>query len=227
MDPSQQLPSDTDSLQNVHNPFAVMQPGEKVICEIRRHPIGLIGVYIGAGLLGLLALVVAVAAPYVLVDVSQQIRLGVVLGAALMIAAVLLYAYIATIIYKANRWIVTSDSITQITQISLFNKHTSQLSLANLEDVTVEQDGVLQSMFGFGSLRAETAGERSRFTFIFCPNPNEYARKIIGAHEAYIADKPRETFVANQSLNQVHAYNQPSFNDPTQQPPADAGPSQS
>jgi hypothetical protein len=84
-----------------------------------------------------------------------------------------------------NRWIITSDSITQVNQTSLFNKQSSQLSLANLEDITVEQNGIIQSVFGFGTLRAETAGERSKFMFQYCPNPNSYAQQNLNAREQF------------------------------------------
>src|SRR5882724_996567 len=42
----------------IHNPLAVMQPGEQTICEIKRHPIGMFGVY---GLSGLVLVGLAVA----------------------------------------------------------------------------------------------------------------------------------------------------------------------
>lgn len=195
----------------IHNPLAVMQPGEQVICEIRRHPIGLFGIYLGSATVIILALGVAAAIPYFLPDATQQVKLGIILGALLFAGMAVLYGYIATIIYKANRWIVTSDSITQIIKIGLLRKETSQLSLANLEDVTIEQNGLLQSMFGFGLLRAETAGQRGKFIFAMCPNPAEYARKIIAAHEAYIAERPEETYNANRALANTQALNQPNF----------------
>jgi|SRR5579862_3193899 len=209
MNPNTNEP-DADDLQHVANPLGVMQPGERVICEIKRHPVGLMGVYIAAGFVVILALAAAVGVPYLLPDSTSQVRLGVVLGALLVIVIALLYSYIAAVVYKANRWVVTSDSITEITQVGLFGKQTSQLSLANLEDVAVEQDGLMQSLLGFGNLRCETAGSRSRFVFPYCPNPNECARRIIAAHESYIADHPEGTYTTNRALANAHGFNQPS-----------------
>lgn len=190
MDASQPQDPEDNALQQVQNPLAVMQPGERIICEVKRHPIGIFGVYIVAALIVGAALAAAILVPVYMPDLSQQTKLGVVLGACLAIIITLLYAYIAVIVYTANRWIVTSDSITEVTRTGLFDKHSSQLSLANLEDVTVGQDGVLQSMLNYGVLRVETAGERSKFVFPYCPMPNDCAKKIIQAHEAYIAKHP-------------------------------------
>lgn len=204
--PQVQLQSDGSDV----NRMVVLQPGEQVICQIKRHPFGLFGIYTSAIVVAVVVLGTAVAVPSLMSNLSQQTKLAVMLGAAIVIAITLLYTYVAATIYNANRWIVTSDSITQISQVGLFNKETSQLSLANLEDVTVDQNGLLQSMFGFGTLRAESAGARGKFFFSFCPNPNDYARRVIAAHEAYIASKPEEMVAANRPLAATQTFNQPS-----------------
>jgi len=119
---------------------------------------------------------------------------------------ILIYMYVASIIYNGNRWIVTSDSITQITQVGLFRKQTSQLSLGNLEDVTFEQESILQTMFGFGTLHVETAGEHSKFIFPFCPTPQKCAVEIIQAHEAYMEANPEGAQRDNQGLTQAQRF---------------------
>lgn len=200
------------------NQMLVLQPGEQVLCDMKRHPIGLFGVYVSSGIVVLLALGAAVAIPQFVTGLSSQGKLAVLAGAAFLLLIVLLYTYVAAVVYNGNRWIVTNDSITQITQRGLFSKETSQLSMANLEDVTVDQDGLLQSMFNFGTLRAESAGARGKFFFDFCPRPKEYARKVIEAHEAYIANKPEETVTANRPLATTNSFNQP-YQPPVGTPP--------
>jgi hypothetical protein len=172
----------------VHNPLSTMQPGEQVICEIKRHPIGLFGVYgLVAFLIIVLAVVIFGVAPSVFssVDRNQVLSVGSVF---LLLVAVLGvgFAFISNIVYWGNRWVVTSDSITQVQQTSLFNKQSSQLSLENLEDVTAEQNGILTHMFNYGVIKAETAGERSKFVFMYCPNPTFYAQQILGARERFM-----------------------------------------
>ncbi len=210
MNPTQPNDNDADDqLQKIHNPLSVMQPGERVICEIRRHPIGLVGVYSMTALVTGVLVAIAILTPYYATFLNGQQRLGVVLATGLAIVISLLFTYISVYIYKANRWIVTSDSVTQIAQTGLFNQQTSQLSLANLEDVTVDQDGILQTVFGYGNLVVESAGERSKFVFPYCPNPHEYAKKVIAAHEEYIATNPEEMRAFNRPLASVQNYNQP------------------
>jgi len=189
-----------------HNPLAVMQSGEQTVCEIKRHPFGLFSMYASMGF-GLLALaVVIIIAPHYISALTGNTQMLLLLAYLIVVAATLLFAYIATTIYKNNRWILTTDSLTQVTQIGLFRKQVSQLSLANLEDVTAQQDGVIQSMFNFGTLHAETAGERSKFVFPFCPDPNAYARQVLACREAYIRNDPEGAERANDLL-EVPRYN--------------------
>lgn len=216
MGPQQNYPlNNDDAPQNVRNPLAVMQPGERVICEIRRHPFGLLGLYAVAVLVIVATLGVAIAVPYFASFMTTEQKVGVELSAGLVLIVTALIAWIGVYVYKANRWIVTSDSITQVAQTGLFNTRSSQMSLANLEDVSARQDGILQEMLGYGVLTVETAGERSKFVFNFCPSPNEYARKIIAAHEEFIAARPNEMQVTNRPLATTQNFNQPGPANPT------------
>ena len=215
MNPTQDNDAD-DQLQNVANPLKVMQPGERVICEIKRHPIGLFGVYAITAIVMAVLIAIAILTPYYATFITVQQRLGVVLSAGVAIIITLLFAYISVFIYRANRWVVTSDSVTEMSQTGLFNKQTRQISLANLEDVTVDHDGVLQTLLNYGNLVLESAGEGGKFIFTFCPDPHEYAKQVIAAHEAYIAVNPEEMRAFNRPLANVKSFNQPG---PGQQPP--------
>lgn len=163
-----------------------MQAGEQNIFEVKRHPFGMIGLYVAASImLVILALIVFAVLPTVFADNSSQVTS---LGAIVFLIVLLVTAVFLAIshkVYWGNRWILTSDSLTQISQVSLFDKRSSQLSLANLEDVTAIQDGILAHMFNFGTVKAETAGERSKFVFVFCPKPNYYAQQILNAREQF------------------------------------------
>jgi hypothetical protein len=185
MEPDYQQP--TANQPAIENPLAVNQPGERTICEVKRHPIGILITYAAiAGMLLLLALIIFAVAPSVFGSTNRNQVMSI--GAVILLLSAGLgvgFAFISNIVYWGNRWVVTSDSITQVQQTALFNKQSSQLSLGNLEDVTVEQNGILTHMFNYGVIKAETAGERSKFTFRYCPNPNLYAQQILNAREQF------------------------------------------
>lgn len=170
------------------HPLVVLQPGERVVCEIKRHPFGIITQYLMTGLLIVVALAVGLFVAPQLSNSSDTAQAAPLVYGALGILVIFALGFlaVASSIYWKNRWIVTTDSITQILQPSLFGRQVSQLSMDDLEDITVQQTGVLQTMFNFGTLRAETAGERSKFVFIYCPNPNYYARQVLIAREEFM-----------------------------------------
>ncbi len=170
---------------------------------IKRHPFGIIVIYletflgIGAAF-GLLYFFV----PSLLSGDSKDnaLRLVMLIGIFTM-ALLAIFLLLATSIYRNNSWVITDDSITQVSQTGLFRRQISELSMANIEDVTSEQNGILAELFGFGTLKAETAGERSNFHFIYCPNPNKYAKIILHAREQFIEGNPEDAKRANDLLN--------------------------
>lgn len=171
---------------SIYNPLRAMREGEHVLFEIKRHPIGLAGVYATFGLLVIIAAIGAIAGPSLFPDFDRRLVSNVGLGFFLFaVVFAALFTYIARKVYYGNRWILTSDSITQVTQNSLFSKQSSQLGLDNLEDVSVEQSGILPHIFKYGVLRGQTAGEHGKFMFTYCPKPNEYAQQILMAREAF------------------------------------------
>lgn len=168
--------------------MVVLQPGEQVICHIKRHPFGIISTYIG----GLFAIGVAVGLGLLAPNIAESYNYqgdvnSMAIALVLLVSiAVGLALFIATYVYWQNQWIVTDDSVTQINQDGLFGKRTGQLSMGHLEDVTVDKSGLIQTMFNFGTLKVETAGERSKFVFPYCPDPDMYARKILEVREAFM-----------------------------------------
>jgi hypothetical protein len=211
------------------HPMVVLQPGERIICEIKRHPFGILSMYFSGGLAIVIAIVLAALAPQIAESMSysgDNIMMMATLGAGIVTIGVACMLWIATTIYWQNRWIVTDDSITQIVQDGLFGRRVSQLSMENLEDVTVDQQGFLPSMFNFGTLKAETAGERSKFVFPMCPNPNAYARKILEVHEAFLHQVRHQPQQVHPVTPMTHPNDVQNHQQPTQVQPMAPQPQQ-
>jgi uncharacterized membrane protein YdbT with pleckstrin-like domain len=139
---------------------------ENVVTIIHKSIIGLVYIYIEAfaAVVALLALAV-LAFPDLFSSLSANSN-------ALLMAAVVFS-------------IVTDQNLIQILQGGLFSRKISRLSVSNVEDVTADQHGFLQTIFGYGTLTVETAGEMKNFIFPYCPNPNKYADQILDARQAY------------------------------------------
>lgn len=156
---------------------------EQKICEIAKHPFGIVVIYIWS----LIGLVVALGLAYFLlptvIDDTDRAFMVAHFFALVAIVLTIFGITVAAIIYRQNRLIVTDINITQILQYGLFNRKVSQLNLINVEDVTSVQKGILPTLFGFGELKIETAGEQANFHFSYCPRSSYYANVILNARE--------------------------------------------
>ena len=192
--------SDSSVIKRV-NPLSVLQDKEDMVCEINRHPIGLFTMYtIGGGLLLLIAVLSFVLVPHLVASLS-------VVGLASFF--IIGFLFLASRIYWDNYWVVTSDSISQMSRTSLFDKEACQLSFSHLEDVAAHQEGMWAHMFHYGTISAETAGATDKFTMNFCPDPTGYAQKILAAREKFEQGlHPKDDDSDNDDSNIV-SYNVP------------------
>ncbi len=197
MEPQNQAPQTSKPLPPVRPSFKshddLLRSDEHMIITIRRHPIGIVLIYLES-LVGILAFIVIAlfVAPSILKTLSPNTR-SLIVGAAILALAILVFVLlVATYVYRQTRLLVTDQSVIQITQQGLFIRKVSRLSIANVEDVNAEQRGIFASLFGFGTLIIQTAGEMENFIFQWCPNPNKYASIIMEARQDY-AESIQET----------------------------------
>ncbi|HSX43773.1 MAG TPA: PH domain-containing protein [Candidatus Saccharimonadales bacterium] len=177
--------------------------GNALQVVIKRHPFGLVALYLEAavGLGAALGLIFFLIPSLLTGDTRDNAIHWLTLFGLVAFTLTAIFLLIATFIYRQNRWVVTDDSISQNLQMGLFRRQTSELSMANIEDVTAEQTGLLATLFGFGTLKVETAGERSNFHFLYCPTPKRYSQIILDARERFITGRPEQANRANDTLN--------------------------
>jgi len=78
-------------------------------------------------------------------------------------------------------WIITDRRIIDIEQISLFHRDISDFRLERIQNITVEERGLLANMFGYGNIHIETAGETANMRIDFIPSPTT-VRDLISHH---------------------------------------------
>lgn len=159
---------------------------EELLLEIRKHPFGLFiilvtGFFIS---LALFAVTITLAASSFL-DTLGFAGANAILAfiGFILSVLILLVTAINAQLYRNNVVYVTNEKLAQMLFITLFNRKISQLSIGDVQDVTVSQNGFLPNLIGYGTLVVETAGEQQNYTFTFVPNPYETSKVIINAHE--------------------------------------------
>jgi hypothetical protein len=161
--------------------------GEFVISDVKRHPIGLIGVWFFSGL--------AIAGIIGLVAIAstgdwgvQPLAIGLI--AILLCTLVLIGAYVAAYVYNANTFHLTNESVVQNIQTSLFANHEQTVSLGNVEDASYEKHGVIQTIFDYGTIRLSTQGDETTYRFTFASQPAKQIAKLNNAVEAFKNGRP-------------------------------------
>ncbi len=177
-------------------PALNLSEGEFVISAIRRHPIGIISIWAVV----VLALLVILVLPTALLasglfqfNFSGTLLVNGSLVLLMVIVLILLGGIVATIVYDANRFYLTNESVTQHIQTSLFSKKDQTISLGNVEDASFRQRGILQTILNYGSIRLSTEGEETTYRFNFVANPSEQIRMLNDAVEAFKNFRPIDT----------------------------------
>jgi uncharacterized membrane protein YdbT with pleckstrin-like domain len=101
-----------------------------------------------------------------------------VLGLMAYYLSVWLFMFVAFLNYYLDCWIITNDRLMNIDQQGIFSRTISELDLYKIQDATSEVKGMLASLFGYGTIYIQTAGEVERFRLQQVPNPHEL-RKVI------------------------------------------------
>lgn len=150
------------------------RPGEEVVLFLRRHWIDLFRVLAFTTFLLVIPLFIGSAlvftdAPVLSHPIFSPL-LTSLLGAYLLIVVIVTLTELTD--YWLDVWIVTNERIINSEQHGLFNRVVSEVHLNQIQDITSEQKGFLNTFLTFGNVYAQTAAERERFTFKNIDNPD-------------------------------------------------------
>ena len=174
---------------------------EKVVHEVKQHPFGMLVIWAMAA-----TVVIATLVGLSYLNGNQE-RLGIdnvsgiiaIIGTVFSVIVVL-YAILMTWLYSQNELIITNENIIEITQKGIFHKDVSQLNLAKIQDVSATHKGIFATIFKYGNITIETAGEKESFQFNYCPNASECAKEVIEAHQKYMLEHPTNI---NNPVNRI------------------------
>jgi uncharacterized membrane protein YdbT with pleckstrin-like domain len=116
-----------------------------------------------------------------------------IIGMSLFFLFGLLFIFQTFMEYWLDVFIVTDKRLIDIDQTGLFSRTVSELRMYRTQDVTAEVKGFLHSMFDYGDVFVQTAGEHERFHFKDVPNPNLVAKNIMDYAEADRKEHLEET----------------------------------
>lgn len=171
--------------------FPSQKSEEKVFLLLRRHWISY-GIFLFLFVLMLIPLFLLVNFTATTPDLSPVVLniIYLVLPAYLLIMlGLMLYGFVD---YYLDVYIVTNERIVNISQNGFFKRDISELHLHQVQDVSAKEVGMFPTIFHYGDVMIQTAGERENFVFKAVPHPYIISKKIVDLHEAQLEESQRE-----------------------------------
>jgi hypothetical protein len=75
--------------------------------------------------------------------------------------------------YHNDIWVITNQRLIDSTKTTPFRMKMSSADLVNVQDMTVERNGIFATMFHFGDVVCQTAAEVGEFRMVGVPHPQE------------------------------------------------------
>lgn len=177
-----------------------LHAGEEIKIVVRHHWAGFIGTLFLTFMMALFPLLLIFAGDLTLGDKVRdyyQVLVVAVSGYYLFLATFLFGSWIN---YYYDVIFVTNERILNVDQEGLLARKVSELSLLQVQDVTAQMGGFIQSFFNFGLIVIETAGEgtaddphrpglQGYFTVRDLPDPNRLARIILELHRQVLHEQ--------------------------------------
>ena len=118
--------------------------------------------------------------------VTPAILPYLIVGAGIWYLLVLAFFHYTWIDFYMDMAIITDDRLIDISQHGIFHRAISEVSLLRVQDVNATTKGIFQTIFNFGRVDVETAGDIPNFVLDNRPKPFEIARVVQNAHERLV-----------------------------------------
>lgn len=178
-----------------------LQPGEHILAAIRKHWL----IYVG----GVIPYIVFAYLPILIIDFVMRAAffenapwLGYVSYENPWITFVVgiwwlfvwMAAFSSFMRYFLDVWIITNKRIIDVEQHDFFNREVTSLFLDRIEDVTMDVTGFFHTLFGFGTITAQSAGATEKITLPGIDNP-KHVRDLLMEQIHKFEDKPQHVIV--------------------------------
>lgn len=170
-----------------------LHEAEEINLVVRHHWAGFLGTFGLTFMMGLVPLLIVYVSYLVFSDNIDTYFPFIVIAVSGFYLFLLTFLFGSWIDYYYDIIFVTNERILNVNQKGLLSREISELSLHQVQNVTTQMDGFIQTFFNFGNLIIETAGEgttdnqmkhgiQGYFSVAAIPDPNRIARIILELH---------------------------------------------
>lgn len=155
--------------------------GEKPVLFLRRHWVEIFSIFSYLVLLLAIPTIIIFAMTYIDTNPFTDPLLApfILIGTAIYLIFVLIIFLTQFTDYYLDTWIVTTERIINIEQHGLFSRLVSELHLRDIQDVTSETKGFMETFLTYGDVYIQSAAEKQRFNFKNIDNPDSVKEIIV------------------------------------------------
>lgn len=185
--------------------FPGQKTDEKIVLFVRRHLISFLPTVFLTFLMMVLPIVIlSITINNFMLTKYSNLFQYFVLGSSAYILFILTFFIVNWIDYYFDILIITDSRLVNIEQNGLFNRQISQVDLLRVQDVSTSVKGIIPTMFNYGSVVVQTAGESnsthpgsSDFTMLSLPNPQHIAQTILRLNQELIGSHGQSTGITH------------------------------
>ena len=179
-----------------------LHAGEEILLTQRRHWLPVTLELASFAVLGILPALL-ISGSFSLSYSQRLVLAGYIPSALFIYASWLMLLWIGAAIAWTNHHLdvlfVTNKRILDVDQLGLFSRDLAEIRIENVQDVHVEIKGFIPSMFNYGNLAIQSAGEQNEFKVINFHDPHGIREAIAKAHEASLRTPAKNEVLPNIS----------------------------
>ena len=171
--------------------FPNQKPNEQILLFYRRHWL----ILLKTAFLGVVMAVIPVFF-YVYFSARPELFSGetfyalYVLLNSIFALFIIVFMFSNFIDYYLDVWLVTNMRVVAIEQEGLFGRQMAEKDLGRMQDIKAEVKGFIPTIFGYGNVKIQTAGEEEHFIFRQIPHAEEATRQIANLVSEYRRSNP-------------------------------------
>jgi uncharacterized membrane protein YdbT with pleckstrin-like domain len=162
----------TAAIPNPKVPFPLQQ-GESVLNVCKRHPIFLWPAVIVTALVAIVPVAVIGWAINRWGDLSGTTAMVFWIAALVWLVFWAIRGFLQWWLYHHDLWVITNQRIVDYTSKNPISHRLSTADLVNVQDMTVERNGILAALFRFGDVICQTAADQQEFVMSGIQHPEE------------------------------------------------------
>ncbi|MBE7517617.1 MAG: PH domain-containing protein [Thermoflexaceae bacterium] len=161
-----------------------LQAGETMLLLSRRHWLFLWSKLVAVALIGVLPVVAVTWLVGATAGFDGLAGKAVLVFDVLWAAYWLVRLYFTWYRYNRDMWVVTDQRLVDSIRRHWFHHRMASADLVDIEDIAVVREGILPTLFNFGDVRCQTAGEQPNFVLAGIPAPTAALGVIDAARDA-------------------------------------------